>query len=35
VRLLYSRRTRTVWVLISDHEGKPLEKQDGGDAPPG
>ena len=25
VRLLYSRRTRTVWVLISDHEGKPLE----------
>ncbi|MES2521341.1 MAG: PAS domain-containing protein [Gemmatimonadota bacterium] len=24
VRLLYSRRTRTVWVLISDHEGKPL-----------
>ena len=26
VRLLYSRRTRTVWVLISDHEGKPLEE---------
>ncbi|PHX66084.1 MAG: hypothetical protein CK550_01665 [Gemmatimonadetes bacterium] len=25
VRLLYSRRTRTVWVLISDHDGKPLE----------
>jgi photoactive yellow protein len=25
VRLLYSRRTRTVWVLVSDHEGKPLE----------
>jgi photoactive yellow protein len=25
VRLLYSRRTRTVWVMISDHEGKPLE----------
>jgi photoactive yellow protein len=25
VRLLYSRRTSTVWVLISDHEGKPLE----------
>jgi photoactive yellow protein len=24
VRLLYSRRTRTVWVLISDHDGKPL-----------
>lgn len=24
VRLLYSKRTRTVWVLISDHEGKPL-----------
>ncbi len=23
VRLLYSRRTRTVWVLISDQEGKP------------
>jgi len=25
VRLLYSKRSRTVWVLISDHEGKPLE----------
>ncbi|WP_396202443.1 PAS domain-containing protein [Gemmatimonas sp.] len=25
VRLLYSRRTRTVWVLIADHEGKPIE----------
>ena len=24
VRLLYSKRTRTVWVLISDQEGKPL-----------
>lgn len=24
VRLFYSRRTQTVWVLISDHEGKPL-----------
>lgn len=24
VRLLYSKRTRTVWVLISDSEGKPL-----------
>jgi photoactive yellow protein len=24
VRLLYSKRTRTVWVLISDHDGKPL-----------
>lgn len=24
VRLLYSKRTRTVWVLISDHEGKPI-----------
>ena len=24
VRLLYSKRSRTVWVLISDHEGKPL-----------
>ncbi len=23
VRLLYSRRTRTVWVLIADQEGKP------------
>jgi photoactive yellow protein len=22
VRLLYSKRTRTVWVLISDHEGE-------------
>jgi photoactive yellow protein len=28
VRLLYSKRTRTVWVLISDHEGKPLASQD-------
>ncbi len=25
VRMLYSRRTRSVWVVISDHEGKPLE----------
>ncbi len=24
VRLFFSKRTRTVWVLISDHEGKPL-----------
>jgi photoactive yellow protein len=24
VRLLYSKRTRTVWVLISDQEGKPI-----------
>ncbi len=24
VRLFYSRRTRTVWVMIADHEGKPL-----------
>ena len=24
VRLLYSKRTRTVWVLISDHEGETL-----------
>lgn len=23
VRLLYSKRTRTVWVLVSDHEVKP------------
>lgn len=22
VRLLYSKRTRTVWVLVSDHEGE-------------
>ena len=28
VRLLYSKRSRTVWVLISDHEGKPLEQSD-------
>jgi photoactive yellow protein len=27
VRLLYSKRTRTVWVLISDQEGKPLAPQ--------
>jgi photoactive yellow protein len=26
VRLLYSRRSRTVWVLISDQEGKPLAR---------
>ena len=25
VRLFYSRRTRTVWVMIADHEGKPLD----------
>lgn len=25
VRMLYSKRTRTVWVMISDHEGRPLE----------
>jgi photoactive yellow protein len=24
VRLFYSKRTRTVWVMISDHEGRPL-----------
>jgi photoactive yellow protein len=24
VRLFYSRRTRTVWVMISDHAGRPL-----------
>ena len=24
VRLLYSKRTRTVWVLVADQEGKPL-----------
>ncbi|MBL0173626.1 MAG: PAS domain-containing protein [Gemmatimonadaceae bacterium] len=24
VRLLYSKRSRTVWVLIADHEGKPI-----------
>lgn len=28
VRLLYSKRTRTVWVLISDHEGKPIGETD-------
>ena len=25
VRLLYSKRSRTVWVLISDEQGQPLE----------
>ena len=25
VRLLYARRTRTVWVLISDLNGRPIE----------
>ena len=24
VRLFYSRRTRTVWVMISDREGRPI-----------
>lgn len=24
VRLFYSKRTRTVWVMISDHEGRPI-----------
>ena len=24
VRLFYSRRTRSVWVMVSDREGKPL-----------
>jgi photoactive yellow protein len=24
VRLFYSRRTRSVWVMIADHEGQPL-----------
>lgn len=27
VRLFFSKRTRTVWVLISDHEGKPLDDE--------
>lgn len=26
VRLFYSRRTRTVWVVVSDHEGQALFK---------
>ena len=34
VRLLYSRRTRTVWVLIADHEGKPLAEELGLHAAP-
>jgi photoactive yellow protein len=25
VRLFYSRRTRSVWVMISDHDGRPVE----------
>ncbi|MCA0374835.1 MAG: PAS domain-containing protein [Gemmatimonadetes bacterium] len=29
VRLLYSKRTRTVWVLISDQDGKPLAEPRG------
>lgn len=29
VRLLYARRTRTVWVLISDTDGRPLEPPGG------
>lgn len=28
VRLFFSKRTQTVWVLISDHEGKPLGGDD-------
>jgi photoactive yellow protein len=27
VRMLYSRRTRSVWVMISDHEGRPLVQE--------
>ncbi len=27
VRLLYSKRTRTVWVLISDEQGQPLASE--------
>ena len=27
VRLLYSKRTRTVWVLIADQEGQPLTSE--------
>jgi photoactive yellow protein len=30
VRLFYSRKSRSVWVVISDHEGRPI---DAGDAP--
>lgn len=26
VRLFYSKRTKSVWVMVSDHEGKPLVK---------
>ena len=25
VRLFYSKRTRSVWVVISDHQGRPVE----------
>jgi photoactive yellow protein len=25
VRLFYSKRTRSVWVVIADHEGRPVE----------
>ncbi len=27
VRLLYSRRTRTVWVVVADEAGQPLESE--------
>lgn len=29
VRMLYSRRTRSVWVMISDHDGRPLVQEEG------
>ncbi len=29
VRLFYSRRTRTVWVVVSDHEGQAFFRGDG------
>lgn len=35
VRLFFSKRTQTVWVLISDHEGKPLADAPAPDGPPG
>jgi photoactive yellow protein len=35
VRMLYSRRTRSVWVMISDHDGRPLVRELEESAPTG
>ncbi|MDX2182549.1 MAG: PAS domain-containing protein [Gemmatimonadaceae bacterium] len=35
VRMLYSRRTRSVWVMISDHDGRPLVQDEAAPPPTG